>query len=361
MVNAQIHNGSRVYSREYEFGFIYGGLFAAGYCRFIHAYVKSSGIEKLLFLARDGDVLLQVYRKMYPEETAQTAYVYWSRYAAVKLTANYCRYEYLQRFLFHKVNQGYSIRRILKEMELSALLPELCRTVKVTPETELTNRNAEIVREYLINSWEQVAGSYEEQQKAAGIYFRRILKNCKKAAAVDVGWLGSGAWMLDCAVQKIWNIDCSITGILAGTTTGRSAQPDAAEPAMMSGRLVSYLYSPQENRDLWKLHDPAKNHNLYWEMLLSAPHGSLKGFYFNEDGRAVARFKKNHADAQRIQEIHRGILDFAELFLETEKRIGYPIPVSGRDAYAPMLSIGSAKNHKFMKELEALLDDMHVG
>lgn len=361
IVNAHIHSGCRRYSREYEFGFIYGGLFAAGYCRFIHAYAKRCGIEKLLFLARDGDVLLQAYRKMYPEDAGQAVYVYWSRLAAVKVTAQYYRYEYLQRFLYHKVNQGYSVRRILKEMELSEVLPQLCRAANVTPETELTNRNIENVREYVTDSWEQIMAVYQQQREAAGVYFRHILKDCRKAAAIDVGWAGSGAWMLECAVRKIWKMDCSVTGILAGTTTGASAEPDMAEPAMMSGQLVSYLYSPQENRDLWKLHDPSQKHNLYWEMLLSAPHGSLKGFYLDENGKAVARFKKSHANEQRIQEIHRGILDFVKLFLETEQRIGFRIPVSGRDAYAPMLSIGSVKNRKFMKELEELLDEIHVG
>lgn len=361
IVNAQIHGGLSVFSQEYEFGFIYGGLFVAGYCRFIYNYAKRNGIERLLFLARDGDVLLRAYRRMYPQEKENTVYAYWSRLAAVKITAEYYRSEYFQRFLYHKVNQGYTIRRILREMELTVLLQPLCRAGKITPETELTNRNVEYVREYLTAAWRQVTMRYQEQREAAGIYFGRILKDCRRAAAVDVGWAGSGAWMLDCAVQNIWKLGCSVTGILAGTTTGKSTEPDAAEPAMMSGRMVSYLYSPQENRDIWKYHNPDKKHNLFWELLLGSPQGSLKGFYFGRDGRALVRLKKNHTDQERIREIHRGILDFIDCFLETEKRIGQEIPVGGRDAYAPMLSICSPKNRGYMKRMEGLLDDVYIG
>lgn len=87
IVNAQMHNGLSSYSREYEYGFIYGGLFVTGYCQFIHDYVKAHGTEKILFLSRDGSVLMQAYRRMYPDETETTQYVYWSRLAATKLTA----------------------------------------------------------------------------------------------------------------------------------------------------------------------------------------------------------------------------------------------------------------------------------
>ena len=41
IVNGHIHSGHSTFSREYEYGFIYGGLFVAGYCRFIHEYVKA--------------------------------------------------------------------------------------------------------------------------------------------------------------------------------------------------------------------------------------------------------------------------------------------------------------------------------
>ena len=75
MVNSHIHNGLHCYSREYEYGYIYGGLFVTGYCQFIHEYVKSHRIDKILFLARDGDVLSKAYEILYPEEEGKWEYV----------------------------------------------------------------------------------------------------------------------------------------------------------------------------------------------------------------------------------------------------------------------------------------------
>ena len=361
IVNGAVHNGLCLYSREYEYGFIYGGLFVFGYCQFIHHYVRSHGIEKILFLSRDGDVLLKAYLRMYPEEASRVQYVYWSRLAAVKLSAQYYRHDYFLRFLFHKTDQHFSLRRIFREMELSDMLPGFCARFNISPSAFLTHKNAVYVKKYLISSWDDVLRHYQEQSAAGELYYRRVLKDCRSAAAVDIGWAGSGAVMLDCAVNRLWKIGCRITGILAGSNSLLTPQSDSSESFFLSGKLVSYLYSQQQNRDLWKFHDPSKGHNLYWELLLGSPQGSLRGFYLGKNGKCQCRFKENKKDAEKIKEIHRGILDFTDQFKLAQSCIGRELLVSGRDAYAPMLNIFSPKNKKFMEGLEELTDEIHIG
>ncbi|HIW73097.1 MAG TPA: hypothetical protein H9684_02125 [Firmicutes bacterium] len=361
LVNARLHSGLTVCSRDYEYGFLCGGLFAAGYCRFIHDYAASRGVDRLLFLSRDGALLREVYCRLYPDEAARTAYAYWSRLAAVKLTAGYYRQEYFRRFLFHKAGQGFSLRRVLEGMELPSLLGPLCRAAGLRAEDELTNKNAGKVKSYLLDAWDEVLEAYRPQREAGAAYYRRVLAGSRSAAAVDIGWAGSGAVMLDCAVNRLWGIGCPLTGVVAGTNAARSPEPDAAVPFFLGGRLVSYLYSEQENRDLWKLHDPARGHNLYWELLLGAPEGSLVGFYPDDNGEPVCRFRPPPAHAARIREIHRGALDFVELLMRTEERLGLLLPISGRDAYAPMIPLESGRNRRFMEDWEGILDDAQIG
>ena len=78
------------------------------------------------------------------------------------------------------------------------------------------------------------------------------------------------------------------------------------------------------------------------------------------DGSFRLAFRENRTNPDKIREIHRGILDFVDLFLDTERRLGMEIPVSGRDAYAPMLAVLSRKNKAFRRELEELLDEIHL-
>lgn len=361
LVNAHLHNGLNRFSREYEYGYLYGGLFVTGYCRFIHEYAQSQKIEKLLFLSRDGAVLLEAYRRMYPQDAGNTEYFYWSRLAGLKLTARFYRYDYFRRFLFHKVNRHDAICEVVRGMELMPYLEPLCQEIHVDPTDLLTRKNAEKIQTYLLDRWDKVLEIYEGQVAAGTKYAERILSNCKSAAAVDIGWAASGAVMLDTAVNRIWKIGCKLTGIVAGSNSSLSPEPDAAETFRVSGQVVSYLFSQAENRDLWKFHDPGRRDNLYWELLLGAPEGSFVGFYPDENGDPICRFKEKPSGAERIREIHQGILDFVEQFTQTEARIGWEIPISGRDAYAPMLSPCSRKNKAFWKGLEDLIDDAHIG
>ena len=65
-----------------------------------------------------------MYKKLYPEDAADYAYL--SRKAAAKLMFEVDRHDYFRRFLYHKINQEYTIEEILYSMELGDLVEELC-------------------------------------------------------------------------------------------------------------------------------------------------------------------------------------------------------------------------------------------
>lgn len=356
LVNTHIHNGLKVYSQAYEYGFIYGGLFAVGYCRFIHEYAKENHVEKLLFLARDGEILRQVYERMYPGE--DTEYVYWSRLAAAKLSAERYKYDYFRRFLYHKVNQGYRLSDIFRTMELEDMLVRMCAEAGLKAELVLTDKNAELVKGFLMANWPEVLAHYKEQVKAAAEYYRQVVKGIKKAAAVDIGWAGSGAATLDYMINAVWKLDCAVTGIIAGTNSCNTYEMNANAPQLASGKQVSYLFSQQDNRDLWKLHDAAKNHNLYWELFLDSPDGSLKGFYPDKQGGYRIVLKEPQKNTDMIVQVRNGILDFADRYIAA---VGTGnVRISGRDAYAPMVLVEGRKNCGYRKGLDGKLDDANL-
>ena len=366
LVNSHLHSALCAFSREYEYGYVYGGLFVSGYVKFIHEYVKSHSIEKVLFLSRDGDILQKVYREFYPEEK-NTQYVYFSRLAAAKLTAGRFKSDFFRRFVFHKVNRKISLWQIFASMDLSFLLGPFCdEYVKETdgasqrlysPDDFLTDKNAMDVRDFVNRNWDEVLKSYEGQLSAAGAYFSEVLLGVHSAAVVDIGWAGSGAIAIDYLVNEVWKLNCQVTGIVAGTNTLTNSEPDFSETFLQRGKLVSYLYSERENRDIWKRHDAGKMHNLYMEILLDSPQGSLKGFYPDEKGSYRLEFKKNSNDKEKVLDIQRGILDFAKQWKALEQKTPLARYISGRDAYAPLILIESSKNKGFMKEIAPMMDE----
>ena len=359
LVNRKLHNGRWEFSRAYEYGFVYGGLFALGYCRFIREYAQRKGVDRLLFLSRDGAVLRKLYQRLYPEDP-RPVYAYWSRRAAMKVCAGLFPEDFFRRFLSHKADGRRTLGEALHSMELEALLPGLCRSMKLGPAAPLTHKTARAVQDYLTEAWDQVLAVYAPQREAAGAYYKKLLKGCKRAAAVDIGWAGTGAVSLSFAAQKLWGLPCRISGLLAGTNAQSTPEWDSAEPLLLTGQLESYLFSSRENRDLWKRHDPRLGHNLFWELLLGAEEGSLVGFYpAPEEGYRLEFSPAPHREA--VGDIHRGLLDFGEEFVDTEKRLGLSLPISGRDAYAPLLEVFSGKNAPYRREWEAFLDEPGIG
>lgn len=362
IVNNRLYRGENAYSAEYEYGFIYGGLFVLGYCRFIREYCHSHGVGKLLFLSRDGDILKEVYDRLYPEDN--TSYVYWSRSAATKLMAESDRYDYFRRYLYHKINQGVTIGAALGAMGLERLSEILSDHAgeSLHLSAELTDRNADALKEFILAHYAEVCAVYREEQRAARAYYEKELAGIGHAAAVDIGWAGSGAISLSFLVERVWELPCKITGIIAGTNTIHNREPDAGEMFLQNGRLVSYLFSQSHNRDVMKKHDPDRDYNVYWELLLSSPKRKFLGFGFDggesagiysEDGREVRLlFGKQDANQEGILEIRKGILDFVSDYGKCFKEEPALFRISGRDACAPML-LAAGRNEKYLKAMAA--------
>lgn len=348
IVNNKLYNGTEQLSMEYEYGYIYGGLFVLGYCNFIHTYAREHGIDKLLFLSRDGDILRQAYAVLFPEE--KTEYVYWSRAAATKLMARYNRYDFFRRYLYHKADGTYTLEQILKSMRLEFLLDRLLQ--RLPHETYLTSGNVSQVKRFLEANWQEVTAVYDRESKAAELYYKKVLGDSRNALAVDIGWAGSGAIALDYLVQKVWKLPCSITGAVAGTNSVHNFEVDASEIFLQNGKLAAYLYAQSFNRDLWKKHDPNTDDNIFFELLLASPTPQFLGFELDEvSGEVLYLFGKVDANPDGMKEIQNGILDFVRDYQKHFSGYPYLFCVSGRDAYAPILA-ASGNKKAYLKALK---------
>ena len=348
IVNNKLYNGTEQLSMEYEYGYIYGGLFVLGYCNFIHTYARVHGIDKLLFLSRDGDILRQAYAVLFPEE--KTEYVYWSRAAATKLMARYNRYDFFRRYLYHKADGTYTIEQILKSMRLEFLLDRLLQ--RLPHEIYLTSGNVRQVKRFLEANWQEVTAVYDRESKAAELYYKKVLGDSRNALAVDIGWAGSGAIALDYLVQKVWKLPCSITGAVAGTNSVHNFEVDASEIFLQNGKLAAYLYAQSFNRDLWKKHDPNTDDNIFFELLLASPTPQFLGFELDEvSGEVLYLFGKVDANPDGMKEIQNGILDFVRDYQKHFSGYPYLFCVSGRDAYAPILA-ASGNKKAYLKALK---------
>lgn len=351
VVNGHLHSGFAEYTPFYEYGFIFGGLFVTGYCNFIHEYVSSRRIDRVLFLARDGDVLKQAYDFLYPGNDSR--YVYWSRSAAAKLGADYFRADYLRRFLFHKTGREQNIGEILHAMELGPIREPLLRQSGLTLEDALDNNSRKRLEKAILENWQSIIECYQASQFAARLYFEEVLEGCSKACTVDVGWTGSGGVILSHLAEKKWKLDCKLTGLIAGTASPNTDQPDAVEALLQSGKISSYLFSQSNNREYWKTYDPpGKGYVLFFEALLASPTPGFSGFALPDSGVGYRLIfhDEDERTAKNARETQAGVLDFVRKYAGHFAGYPYMLHIPGSDAFAPFAAAMN-KNGAYFRRL----------
>ena len=291
------------------------------------------------FYPGTGRFLLQAYRLLYPEERAHTVYAYWSRLAAGKLTAQYYKQDYFRRFLYHKVNQGFTIRQVLLGMELPDFVEPLCRDIQLRPDEKLTNKMSKHSR---LSDRALGPGAGTLPGAAAG---RRSL--LRDAAAGMQASGGRGHRMgrqrpIDAQLRRQPNLESELPHHRSACRDQLPSKPGAGgcRALLAGGQLVSYLYSQGKPGPLECPRPGARS-----QSILGAP--------VERAGRQLTRIlsgrsrgipvpvPENRAAPEQIRQIHRGILDFVRQFLEAERQLGFQLPIRGRDAYAPMRSVCS--------------------
>lgn len=317
-------------SPAFEFGYKYGGLLLLGFCGFIHEQALQHHADKILFFSRDGYIVRKLYQKLYPEE--RTEYVYWSRAAAAKLCVKLYPQDYFRRFLDQKVNRDIPLSEILKAMDLSDL------QVSFPTDVPLTDMNLAAVKAELNSKLDTIDTMYSGMYAYANQYFTKMLKECHSAVTVDCGWAGSGHILLDAYLNRKAGLSVNMTGLLAGSNACHQYDSDFSETYFRTGKLISYCFSAEHNRECYETHFPAAKHNIYFELLFGAAQPSFTGF--TESGPA---FDTESENKTFTEEVHAGELAFADDYLKAFAQYPYMKRISGSDAYAPFLAAISGR------------------
>ncbi len=345
IVNTHLHNGIEKFNPYYEFGFLYGGLFVIGYCNFIHEYTKKNNITKILFLSRDGEIIKKVYDKLFPDDN--TEYVYWSRIAATRLNCSSQRYDYIYQYITLKSrnNKKFTAKQLLESMEIEFLIDKL-QEIGLYPHTLIDEDISSVMEMFIINNWNEIIDSYKDEVNAAKSYLDPIIKDHKKICVVDIGWRGSGAMALRNLIQRTWEYEIEIIGLLGASS---KYEINSNIPQIMSGTLESYMFSQIHNLDKFNFQRRNKRNNMIIELLVSAKHPSFKTFKKVENDDYEIIFDVPEIENYEIiEEIQRGILDFSDSYSSHFEKYAFMLRIPGNDAYASIMHI--LKDLTFIKK-----------
>ena len=343
LINAYLHNGLNKYPFFYEYGFVYGGLYVFGFCKWIEEKAKKEGIDKIIFLARDGDIYQKVYNKFFG--SIPNEYVYWSRFANMKYMIELQQDAFIDRVVKQKAFGTLDV-------ELSSILE--CFSINL-PEKELkkyglyyssivSRQNLDSIKICIKNNWDSICEGYKVEKNKVIDQVKYLIGNAKKVAIIDVGWTGSGPIGFKTFVQKNINPNCEMKSWMAGGA-GNYGSGEFVLPYYMDGEVESYLFSPFHNRRNEQVHlteNKAVLNNAVFEMFTQTQYPSYRGV--TDDGN----YKFDIPETENysiISQIHKGILDFCDIYYTSFAKDVYMYNISGHDAYRPFTNLAFHKGY----------------
>lgn len=329
IVNSTLHNGIQTFSKLWEYGFVYGGLAALGYVSWIHNKAKKEGIDKILFLSRDGYLLKTIYDKMFNDIPSE--YVFWSRIAAFRNVEPGERYPFLQRVVLEQSGKNITIGDMLDLAGLSNM-KRLFEKNKLLPTSLISDSNVCLICDFLVDNWDKVEQFLYKSKYHTENYLYNIVRGYNSVAIVDVGWSAKSLCPLkDHLLRMIEKSDSTakVKMYMMGSLTTRENAPQ-----MLSSDIECYMFGPGLNREIRdRMRKDAPLTLEMVEKMFTAPQNSFLGF----SDKYEMEFAPPEIDNYRgYIEIEKGILDFCERYYHSFSKYPYLMNINGYDTFIPI-------------------------
>lgn len=343
VVNIQFHSQDREYPLFYEYGFSCGGILTCGFCQFLSQLVKQEKIDKLLFVARDGDIMDKVYKKYFHD--VDTAYLVFSRFASFELIFADFPEEYIDKSIkprMDRVGTDNSIKKILQECGLGFLEKTLFEE-ELSGNEVLQKQSFEKLKRLILRHHSEIQKSFEKTCKAAKEYIMGKIGTSKKVCVVDLGWHGKSIVYLKHLCEKRYGWNGTITGAMIG-----ASENSVVQDYIRTGLMHIYAF---ENEYWRSMGTRAGKHMGYrecicLEALFSSESETLLRYTYDENGNVVFLYGKRNKNKDIVAQMHKGVLDFSERFMPLIQK--YHLRITERDAYTPIDAVMQNRKYQNM-------------
>lgn len=333
IVNSHLNCGMYTYDAFYEYGYRNGGLLNYGYCQWINEYAKEKKVDKILFISRDGYIIHEVYKRYFND--IDSAYVLFSRYSAQQITFERYTLQYIEQTLGarSKRRKKVTIGQAFDELGLEFLSTELNR-YNLSEEIILDGQIYRQICDFIYEHKSRIAEEFANVQQATYEYYINHIGDAKRILVVDLGWFGTCALALDYLLRQKYQTDIEVFSALVGGS--REPEVDAR---MKEGHLQTYVFSSDKNVSLIEYHMDwnAVIHNILIEIMFTELKPSFLKFVKTNEGVIEPLWGYEETENQlAIQNMHKGMLQFAEEMERVKNIMKNMGDIGGWDAYAPL-------------------------
>lgn len=340
LVNVHLHGDSAVYSPEYEHGFRYAGYMVVGFCEWLNQHVKHNDIDRILFMARDTDIIYKIYNQSFRQ--VENRYVKVSRLALSEMKFETDPEDFIQDFFRVRAERlRQPMGEALEETDLAPLIP-LLEDAGFTADTILTMGNYDAFHDFIMRHHAEVTAHFSDAKRAGQEHFRELIGDAKRVCIVDIGWNGAPLIMMRKLLREMYGDEVSVQG--AYMALGSMAHTTGY---VESGIVDSYLFHGCMNR-----HVAINNVTAVGEMQVqfveatfTSDQCTLLKYTHTPTGEVDFVYGPKVADDELIREIQRGIVDFVALWLDRTAKIRSEIKIMPADAMQIMNC--AVKNNRY--------------
>lgn len=348
LVDCKFYNGIKRYSFFYQYGYIYGGIYVLGYMKWIDRLVRYKGIDKLLFVARDGYVYKEIYDQV--SGSVESAYLYWSRVALMKYCVINRNFEdFFERVVKGKASnssEAITIGYLLKIFEMDSV--NLTK-FNLDENQELNEAVMKNLKQCLLYYWEQICQNLEAGKKAFCKLLSAQIGNAKTIGIVDASSNGNGLMNLKYLIEELTDKTVQVNVFMADRKYKNNCG------FAYDNSVHCYLFSEAVNNDcytsMYGKHNKDGAANLAFEFLTQAPHARFAGI----DGQGKLLFDSpENENYKAINEMLSGIRDFCHDFTRAFQKDSYIYEnITGSEAFRPFEIIARNKTilRKYFKDI----------
>lgn len=288
----------------YELGLNVGGPALAPLTHWMLREAERFGLNRLYFVARDGQILLEIARRLDISSNVKLEYLYGSRAAWRPASINAID-DAAIRLLFQDFG-GLTLEGLARRLRLEA--PVLAAALRASGwksavglADPLDKHEQQQIRQAARE--EACAALILQQTRAARrgalAYLRSAgLFDSGKRGIADLGWAGSLQDSLDAILASVDAAPCD-AGFYAGLKANASARKSA------------FYFHPESPREALRM---GLDSALTLEVLAMANHGSVLGYAEQADGTARVDFapEDGAAHAWNLDAFRQGVFDFVE-------------------------------------------------
>ena len=323
LINNKMHSGTWEENVHYDYGYRVGGILAAGFCRYLNELAERLEIDKILFCARDCEIVWRIYNRFY--RRFDNSYISISRYAILQATSELYFHDFIGRSALRHASEKRSTMTISTVLEEAGFgyLTEKLEEYDIERFLFPQNLKKGRLEEFLYANRGTIIEHNQNSKLAAEQYYSDQVGSAKRILVVDIGWSGTCISALKYLLQQNRKFDeLEIFGALMCTSRN-----EVLTNSVSSCEFDSFLYSPQDNMDLTRFFMPGGRRStreldlihMPLEYLFTSTDGSLARFEIDPSGKIeLVKARRTPPNISEIASMQEGMEDFNADYLSYE-------------------------------------------